>query len=221
MEGLVSINLAMRSVVVLAIRALAVPALLAAALWVSARPFDGASFVGMQLDAPAPPLVLFDDRGEKFDLKRHRGGVVLVYFGYTHCPDICPGTLTFLQAVWQQLGTDADRVEWVFVTLDPSHDTPDVLREFLSQFNPVPVGLTGAPAEIATTARAWGMTVRPAKEGAYFDHTSLVAAVGPDGRQRLRYGFGQLGDAAAVARDLKQILHSGREELATGVPRRR
>jgi protein SCO1/2 len=218
MEGLVRISFIMKRAVILAIRALAVPALLAGALWLSARAFDEVSFVGTRLDAPTPPLVLFDDRGEKFDLTWHRGRVVLVYFGYTHCPDICPSTLTLLQAVFHELGTDADRVEWVFVTLDPSRDTADVLREFLSQFNPVPVGLTGTTADITATASAWGVTVRPAVEGPYFDHTSLVAAVGPDGRERLRYGFGQLGDAAAMARDLKQILHGERGDVATGVP---
>jgi protein SCO1/2 len=220
MEGLVRISRAMKRAIILAIRGLAVPALLAGALWVFARPVDEISFVGTRVDVPAPPLALFDDRGERFDLMRHRGGVVVVYFGYTHCPDICPGTLALLQAVWHELGTDADRVEWVFVTLDPSRDTADVLREFLSQFNPVPMGLTGTPAEISTTASAWGVTVRSAEEGAYFDHTSLVAAVGPDGRERLRYGFGQLGDTAAVARDIKQILHGKRSDIATGVLRR-
>jgi protein SCO1/2 len=91
--------------------------------------------------------------------------------------------------------------------LDPRRDTPDILRAYLSNFDPVPVGLTGSPEELAAAARTWGVTWRPAGCCAYIDHTSLVAVVGPDGRERLRYGFSQLGDPAAVARDLRHILH--------------
>jgi protein SCO1 len=142
-----------------------------------------------------------------FDLAAHRGEIVLVYFGYTHCPDVCPATLNLLDAVSESLGADRRRVEQVFVTLDPRRDTPDLLRAYLSNFDPVPVGLTGSPEAVAAAARAWGVTWRPSESGAYIDHTSLVAVIGPDGRERLRYGFSQLVDPNAVARDLKHILH--------------
>jgi protein SCO1/2 len=159
-------------------------------LWIYSRSGDGFSYVG-----------------GTFDLAAHRGGIVLVYFGYTHCPDVCPATLNRLDAVLELLGADQHRVEQVFVTLDPRRDTPELLRAYLSNFEPVPVGLTGSPEAVAATARGWGVTWRPAKGGAYIDHTSLVVVVGPDGRERLRYGFSQLGNPAAVARDLSHILH--------------
>jgi protein SCO1/2 len=71
----------------------------------------------------------------------------------------------------------------------------------------MPVGLTGSPEAVAAAARAWGVTWRPSEGGAYIDHTSVVAVVGPDGRERLRYGFSQLENPKAVASDLKYILH--------------
>ena len=191
-------------------RALLLPVLLVFGLWLYSRSSGGFSYVGTRVGVGmAPSLVLPNDQGGTFDLAAHRGGIVLVYFGYTHCPDVCPATLNLLDAVSKRLGGDRRRVEQVFVTLDPRRDTPEMLRAYLSNFDPVPVGLTGSPEAVAAAARAWGVTWRPAECGAFIDHTSLVAVVGPDGRERLRYGFSQLGDPAAVARDLRHILHEG------------
>jgi protein SCO1 len=198
----------MRSLLHPAARALLLPLLLFSGLWIYSRSGDGFSYVGTQVrSGTAPSLMLPNDRGGKFDLGAHRGGIVLVYFGYTHCPDVCPATLNRLDAVSELLGEDRRRVEQVFVTLDPRRDTPELLRAYLSNFDPVPVGLTGSPEAVAAAALAWGVTWRPAKGGAYIDHTSLVAVVGPDGRERLCYGFSQLGNPAAVARDLRHILN--------------
>jgi len=191
-----------------AMRGLFAVAILASAAWGYARLGAGFSYAGTPVaKGNAPPLVLPDDRGGIFDLSTRRGGITLVYFGYTHCPDVCPATLGLLDAVARQMGPDAGRVTQVFVTLDPYRDTQTTLHEFLSNFDPVPIGLTGSPEAIAVAARAWNVTWRPADGNAFFDHTSVVAVIGPDGRQRLRYGFSQLGDAAAVARDLQHVLH--------------
>ncbi len=162
-------------------RALLLPLLVLSGLWAYSRSGHGFSYVGSPVRS--------------------------VYFGYTHCPDVCPATLNLLDAVSESLGADRRRVEQVFVTLDPRRDTPDLLRAYLSNFDPVPVGLTGPPEAVAAAARAWGVTWRLSEGGAYIDHTSLVAVVGPDGWERLRYGFSQLEDPKAVARDLKHILH--------------
>jgi protein SCO1/2 len=189
-------------------RALLLPLLVVSGLWVYSRSGHGFSYIGSPVRSDTTPsLVLPDDRGGTFDLATHRGEIVLVYFGYTHCPDVCPATLNLLDAVSESLGADKRRVKQVFVTLDPRRDTPDLLRAYLSNFDPVPVGLTGSPEAVAAAARAWGVTWRPSEGGAYIDHTSVVAVVGPDGRERLRYGFSQLEDPKAVARDLKHILH--------------
>lgn len=198
----------MRKLLVLTARALLLPLLLCSGLWVYSRSGGGFSYVGTQVrSGRTPSLVLPNDRGGTFDLAAHRGEIVLVYFGYTHCPDVCPETLNRLDAVSEHLGPERRRVEQVFVTLDPRRDTPELLRAYLSYFDPAPVGLSGSPEAVAAAARAWGVTWRPAEGGAFIDHTSLVAVVGPDGRERLRYGFSQLGDPAAVARDLRHILH--------------
>jgi protein SCO1 len=198
----------MKRLLHLTTRALLLPLLVVLGLWLYSQSGHGFSYIGSPVRSDTTPsLVLPDDRGGRFDLAAHRGEIVLVYFGYTHCPDVCPATLNLLDAVSERLGADRRRVEQVFVTLDPRRDTPELLRTYLSNFDPVPVGLTGSPEAIAGAARAWGVTWRPAEGGAFIDHTSLVTVVGPDGRERLRYGFSQLGDPAAVARDLIHILH--------------
>jgi protein SCO1 len=188
-------------------RALLLPSLCLLGLWVYSRFGDSFSYVGtpFRYDV-APSLVLPDDHGGMFDLAKHRGEIMLIYFGYTHCPDVCPATLNLLDAVSERLGTDR-RVEQVFVTLDPGRDTPEFLRNYLSNFNPVAIGLTGTPEAVTAAARAWGVTWHRACGGVFIDHTSFVTLVGPDGRERLRYGFSQLGDAAAVVRDIRHILH--------------
>jgi protein SCO1/2 len=118
-----------------------------------------------------------------------------------------------MAAALTRLGGDAGRVQSVFVTLDARRDTASALHEYLANFTtdgaPTPIGLTGSPAAIAAAARHWGVTWRPAEAGAFIDHTSVVAAVAPDGRLRLRYSFSQIGDAGAVARDLVRLLHDG------------
>lgn len=198
----------MKRILHLSARALWLPLLVVSGLWAYSRSGHGFSYIGTPVRPDTTPsLVLPDDRGGTFDLAAHRGEIVLVYFGYTHCPDVCPETLNRLDAVSEHLGPDRHRVEQVFVTLDPRRDTPELLRAYLSYFDPAPIGLTGSPEAVAAAARAWGVTWRPAKGGAFIDHTSLVAVIGPDGRERLRYGFSQLGDPAAVARDLRHILH--------------
>jgi protein SCO1 len=198
----------MKRILHLSVRALWLPLLVVSGLWAYSRSGHGFSYIGTPVrQDTTPSLVLPNDRGGTFDLAAHRGEIVLVYFGYTHCPDVCPETLNRLDAVSEHLGPDRHRVEQVFVTLDPRRDTPELLRAYLSYFDPAPVGLSGSPEAVAAAARAWGVTWRPVKGGAFIDHTSLVAVIGPDGRERLRYGFSQLGDPAAVARDLRHILH--------------
>ncbi len=160
-------------------------------------------------DRRAPALHLTDDTGRIFNLADQRGRVVLVYFGYTTCPDICPTTLGAMQAVWQRLGAEQDRFRLVFVTLDAEHDTAPVLHEYLANFAPPPTGLTGSAAELAGAAKAWGIEWHRAADPRFIDHNSVVQVVGPDGGMTLRFGYSQLGDPAAVAHDLLQVLHAG------------
>jgi protein SCO1/2 len=160
---------------------------------------------------PRLPLALPGTDGRPFDIGAERGRVVLVYFGYTHCPDVCPSTLADLRDAVGRLGPDAGRVRVVFVTLDPRRDTGPLLADYLASFAPAAgapfVGLVPDEAALAAAARAWGVTWRSAESGAYLDHSSVVTAVGPDGRARLRYGFSQSADPAALARDVEGLIH--------------
>lgn len=192
---------------------IALPGGIAAGLGWAARSGSGFTYAGSPVDpGPAPPLVLADDRGSRFDLAAERGRVVLVYFGYTACPDVCPTTLGILAQVLDRLGPQREQVRTVFVTLDPARDTAPVLRDYLANFADAggrsPIGLTDEAGRIAAAAQAWRITWKPAVGGAFIDHSSVVAAVAPNGQLRLRYGFSQLGDPGPVARDVLHLLRA-------------
>lgn len=188
-------------------RAVVACAALGGLLLVYAHLGDAYGYVGTPVPVrPAPALQLTDDQGQAFDLAQLRGRAVLVYFGYTHCPDVCPTTLTALGPVFQALGPDRRRATLVFVTLDPRRDGPAALHAYLSGFEPTPIGLTGPVSAIATAAGSWGVSWQPAQGGAYVDHASVVTLVDPQGRRRARYGLPQIGDPAAVARDIRHVL---------------
>jgi protein SCO1/2 len=104
---------------------------------------------------PAPALTLTDQDGEPFDLASLRGRPVFVYFGYTHCPDVCPTTLADLRAGIRASGVDATVV---FVTVDPARDDPAAMKRYVDFYGMDFTGLTGSPAAIADAARAWGVT---------------------------------------------------------------
>ena len=188
-------------------RGAAVCAGLAGLLLGYARLGSSYGYVGTPIaPRPAPALPLIDDRGAPFDLARLRGKAVLVYFGYTHCPDVCPTTLARLAPVFQALGVDRSRTVVLFVTLDPARDDPAALHAYLAAFDPVPVGLTGSASLLNETARRWSVAWRPAQVGAYVDHASVVTLVDPQGRLRVRYGLSQLADPAAMAHDIEHVL---------------
>ncbi|WP_288128108.1 SCO family protein [Thiomonas sp.] len=159
---------------------------------------------------PAPAFKgLSDTHGRPFDWKAERGRAVLVFFGYTHCPDVCPLTLSALARALDRLGPLRSEVRVVFVSLDPARDTPGVLRAYLDAFMPGVIGLRGPLPEVARAARQWGVTWRrvDTSDGGYWiDHTAAVTLVGPRGRLRARYGYGQLTDPAWLPADLRAVL---------------
>ncbi|MEO8084100.1 MAG: SCO family protein [Ardenticatenales bacterium] len=125
-------------------------------------PTDGVGFKGIALPEPfaAPALDLATADGGRFRLADARGKAVLVYFGYTRCPDVCPQTLARLTAALATLGADADRVAVAFVTIDPLNDRADVVRGYLADYDPRIVGLVGAPDELAAVAAAFDIASR-------------------------------------------------------------
>lgn len=113
---------------------------------------------------PAPDFALVDQHGDERSLADFRGQWVTLFFGFTHCPDVCPTTLANLTGALEALGDDAERISGVLVTVDPERDTPERLREYLDAFHPSLVGLTGEPGEIEEVAAAYGIHAERARE---------------------------------------------------------
>ncbi len=154
-------------------------------------PSDG-RFEGLAVDEPEtlPSIVLVDTEGQPFDLVADTEGEVrLIYFGYTNCPDICPIHLAQLQAVLDRSGTPPN-VRVVFITTDPQRDTPQVIRDYLDQFSPDFVGLTGTDEELVAAQKALGsiVAVRESDDENYtMGHDGRVFAFAPDGLGYTQY----------------------------------
>ena len=157
---------------------------------------------------PAPALALTDQHGQPFDLAAQEGRVVLLFFGYTSCPDVCPTTLSDLLTVREQLGERADDVAVVFVTVDPARDTPERLAQYLDFFDPTFTGLAGTDEQIARAKQGYGVYSRIQEStsslGYLVDHTSALFVIDPDGNYRLTYPYGT--DPAVIAGDVSHLL---------------
>jgi protein SCO1/2 len=134
-------------------------------------------------------FTLTDHTGQRFSLAAERGKVVMLFFGYTMCPDVCPTTLSKLAAVTARLGADRSRVRTVYVTVDPDRDTPAVLKADLDLFDLDAVGLTGSRAEIDEVVSMYGATYEitptPGSAGRYaVAHSTTLYLLGPDGAVR-------------------------------------
>ncbi|HEY8425064.1 MAG TPA: SCO family protein [Limnochordales bacterium] len=190
-----------------------------AAIWGYGR--QSPQFRGMVVSPPYPAadFVLTDQHGQPFQLAAQRGRPVLVFFGYTFCPDVCPGTMVQYKAVRQALGPDADRVGLVFVTVDPERDTPERLREYVDHFDAGIVGLTGSPATIEEITARWGVfaekvPVPGSATGYLVNHTAALYLVGPDGMVRVIHPYGTpTGD---VVHDVRLLL---RQSAGSAPPR--
>jgi protein SCO1/2 len=170
------------------------PLALAAA---SAPPLEGAQFKGGALDPPrpAPEISLRNPEGSTFRLSAYRGKVVVLSFGYTFCPDVCPMTLSELAQVRTNLGEAARRVQVAFITVDPERDTPARLAEYTRYFDKTFVGLTGTPEQLAQVRKAYGATAEkravPGTSAAYLiDHSAFIYVIDVEGRLRLMFPFG-------------------------------
>jgi len=132
------------------------------------------------------PFSLVDQNGRKVTDADVAGRPYLVFFGFTHCPDVCPTTLFQLSEVLKALGDKADRLRVLFITVDPERDTPESLKDYLSSFDPRIVGLTGSQADIDAAVRTFRAYARkvPTKDGDYtMEHSAFVYLM--DGKHRL------------------------------------
>jgi protein SCO1/2 len=131
------------------------------------------------------PFQLTDQDGRRVDQSVLADRTTLLFFGFTHCPDVCPTKLFEITQALQRLGRDADRVRVVFVSVDPERDTPDLLKAYLGSFDARYVGLTGTLEEVAAVTRAWRAYARkvPLEGGGYtVDHTAAVYLIDRQGR---------------------------------------
>ena len=155
-------------------------------------------------------ITLTDTNGEELSLRDLQGKPVLLYFGYTYCPDFCPATLTDFQRVKQDLGEDGDDVAYVMVTVDPARDTTERMKEYLEFFDPAFIGLTGSADEVTTAKQAFGITsidqeATPEADGFYFvDHSTQTYLLNQDGDLILEYPWGTQADA--ITEDVAHLL---------------
>jgi protein SCO1/2 len=154
-------------------------------------------------------LELTDQTGRPRRLEDWRGKVVVLFFGFTHCPDVCPTTLADLSQVMKQLGPDAERVQVLFVTVDPERDTPEVLGKYVGAFDPRFLGLYGDAAATQRAAREFKVFFekRKSADGYSVDHSGQTYVIDPQGRLRLFVRPERLG--ADLPDDLRTLLKSG------------
>jgi len=169
-----------------------------------------ASFQGVDLTgaAYARGFSLPDQNGKTRTLEDFKGKVVVVFFGFTQCPDVCPTTLAELAQVKKALGPDGDKVQGVFITVDPERDKPELLKAYLESFDPGFVALRGTPEQLKETAKEFKIYYAkvPGKtpDSYTMDHTAASFLFDPQGRVRVfsRYGAG----ASALMGDIKALI---------------
>ena len=159
----------------------------------------------------ARELSLTDPAGKTRTLADFRGKAVVVFFGYTQCPDVCPTTLAMLADVMKRLGPDADRVQVLFVTVDPERDTPELLANYVPAFDPRFLGLRGDAEATARTAKEFRVIYQKqpgATPGSYsMDHSAGLFLFDTQGRIRVYANNSQGADV--VAHDLRELLKQG------------
>lgn len=171
--------------------ALLIPLALASLGLAACHQQDDAGWRLVQVAGHMPDLDfrLTDDQGKPVSGKDYRGKVVLLYFGYTHCPDVCPLTLAQLHVVMQRLGPLADNMRILFVSVDPARDTPEIMHAYVNAFDPRAIGLTGSAGDIEALSKRYrsAFTREPDKgDGNYeVSHSSAIYVFDREGKARL------------------------------------
>jgi protein SCO1 len=174
---------------------------------------ESAQFAGQAVVPPPAALdfTLQASDGSEFKLSQQRGKVVLLNFGYTFCPDVCPTTLAELSQVRARLGDAAKRVQTAFITLDPERDTPERLNIYIKTFDPTFIGLTGNAEQLAHVRTMYGVvaekeTPHSPSAGYLIAHSAYTYVIDPKGQLRLLFPFGM--SIEEMADDIKQLLRS-------------
>jgi len=169
------------------------------------------SFNGTSYSEPypiAPQIELTKSSGETFRLSDQKGKIVLLFFGYTSCPDVCPTTLAELNLVLDGLGNKAESVEVIFVSVDPERDTPEKIQKYVEHFNSEFVGLSGSVEELQSIWTNYGVYREKVESdsalGYTVNHTARTYLIDADGNLRLSYGFQT--PVEDIVSDLKTLL---------------
>jgi protein SCO1/2 len=173
--------------------------------WLTPHPYSGTV---MQAPTATPSMdgLLFSD-GTPVEIDAFAGDLLLVYFGYTSCPDVCPTTLAQVSAARRRLGGDADRVHLMMISIDPERDPLDELDDYVESFDPSFLGATGELAAIERVAALYGVYFakgEPLGDGYAMDHTATL--MGIDGEGRLRIVWPGVLDVERLADDLRELL---------------
>jgi protein SCO1/2 len=154
----------------------------------------------------APYFELTDSNGDLFRLSDQRGKIVLLFFGYTSCPDVCPTTLAELNLALKEIGDKASSVQVVLVSVDPDRDTPQRVQEYVSRFNPSFIGLSGTTTELQNIWTDYDIfrEIVQSDSGIIVNHTARTILIDNDVKMRLSYGFGTPVDD--IVHDLELIL---------------
>ena len=166
-------------------------------------------FYGNVYEREAPSFTLTDQNGSEVSLSDFKDKIVLLFFGYTHCPDICPITLSVMNNVVDELGDKGDQVQVVFVSIDPERDTVEKLKSYIPYYNESFIGLTGTPQEIDKVADDYNIFYSKEEvdsvSGYLMGHNSSVLLITPEGEIFLRYPQSKM-DPISIAGDIKRIL---------------
>lgn len=170
------------------------------------------TYHGVLIEPPQPAgdFTLTDVKsGQPFHLEQERGEITLLYFGYTNCPDVCPTTMSVWKQVKKGLGSKAGRVRFIFISVDPERDRPEVLAKYMSAFDDAFIGLSGRPELISGLAEDYGIWLE--KEfyddtaiGYAVNHTASTFLINPQGALQVSYPFGT--PAEAVIEDIEYLL---------------
>lgn len=180
------------------------------ALLAACQPQKSTSFIGTDLTGTqfGKPLRLTDHTGKLRTMDDFKGKVVVMFFGYTHCPDVCPTTMSDLKQTMKLLGDKADEVQVLFITVDPERDTQEVLAQFVPSFDARFIGLRGSVAEVAANMAEYKVYAakvsEPGKSGYTMDHSAGLYVFDKQGAARIYLGYGQ--KPADIAHDLQQLL---------------
>jgi protein SCO1 len=167
-------------------------------------------YQGAVIDPPASAadFTLTDQNGMPFRLSEQQGKIVLIFFGYTNCPDVCPITLSEFKRIKAMLGDTADQVRFVFITVDPERDTVERLNSYLQNFDPAFIGLTADRETLEPVWKAYGVYQQKQDTGSaagyLVDHSTRTYLIDANGRWRINYPYGM--DPEKIARDLQHLL---------------